>query len=59
VPNEEGFSSNVVDWDIDDDLAEVKKPRGRNGKVNAADGGEKDIWWSLDQFVTVMGKQNE
>ena len=58
-PDEEDFSSNDDDLDIDDDLSEVKKPKERVGKVNPADGVEKDIWWSLDQFVTVMGKQNE
>ena len=57
--DKEEFSSNDVDMDIDDDLSEVKKPKEQVGKVNPADGVEKDIWWSLDQFVTVMGKQNE
>ena len=57
--DKEEFSSNDDDLDIDDDLSEVKKPKEQVGKVNPADGVEKDIWWSLDQFVTVMGKQNE
>ncbi len=57
--NEAGLLSNDDDLDIDDDLSEVKKPKEQVGKVNPADGVEKDIWWSLDQFVTVMGKQNE
>ena len=43
----------------DDDWSGVKKPTGQIGKVKPADGVEKDIWWSFDQFVTVMGKQNE
>ena len=59
VSNEAGLLSNDDDMDIDDDLSEVKKPKEQVGKVNPADGVEKDIWWSLDQFVTVMGKQNE
>ena len=59
VSNEAGLLSNDDDLDIDDDLSEVKKPKEQVGKVNPADGVEKDIWWSLDQFVTVMGKQNE
>ena len=59
VSNEAGLLSNDDDMDIDDDLSEVKKSKEQVGKVNPADGVEKDIWWSLDQFVTVMGKQNE
>ena len=57
--NEGGFSPEDDDWDTDDDWVGVKKPAGRTGKANPVDGVEKDIWWSLDQFVTVMGKQNE
>lgn len=59
VSNEAGLPPDDDDLDIDDDLTEVKKPKERVGKVNSVDGVEKDIWWSLDQFVTVMGKQNE
>ena len=57
--DEEEFSSIDDDLDIDDDLSEPQKPKERVGKVSPVDGVEKDIWWSLDQFVTVMGKQNE
>ncbi len=59
-PGESEFSSKDDNLDIEDDSTYKKKPIKRSIKKEPVDDGkEKDIWWSLDQFVTVMGKQNE
>lgn len=59
-PGESEFSSKDDNLDIEDDSAYKKKPIKRSIKKEPVDDGkEKDIWWSLDQFVTAMGKQNE
>ena len=63
VSDEAGFSLKEEKTDIEDVSAHQKKPRRSikrsNKKEPVDDGKEKDIFWALDQFVTVMGKQNE
>ena len=63
VSDEAGFSLKEEKSDIEDVSAHQKKPRRSikrsNKKEPVDDGKEKDIFWALDQFVTVMGKQNE
>lgn len=59
-PGESEFSSKDDNLDIEDDSTYKKKPIKRSIKKEPVDDGkEKDIFWALDQFVTVMGKQNE
>ncbi len=53
------FSPNDGDFDTDDDFVEDNKSVEPVGKVNPVDGVEKDIWWALEEFVSVLGKQNE